>query len=140
MKLIKNSKKYQIDDMLWEMIRSRFLEDNGIRIIDKNGEYFSDNFNNYFNDLCGLDNEEFLTNITPETLYGHSYDYDYSHEELYEVVSFDIKTKKKFNLVKTKFGFDCKDQEEFDKLESFKIDPVDLMVGMETFNWCAVPL
>lgn len=138
MKLIKNSKKYQIDDMLWEMIRSRFLEDNGIRIIDKNGEYFSDNFNNYFNDLCGLDKEEFLTNITPETLYG-SYPYD-DYEELYEVVSFNIKTKKKFNAVKTKFGFDCKDQEEFDKLESFKIDPVDLIVGMETFNWHAVPI
>ena len=35
MKLIKNSKKYQIVEMLWEMIRSRFLEDNGMTIILK---------------------------------------------------------------------------------------------------------
>ena len=133
MKLIKNSKKYEIAEMLWEMIRSRFLEDNGIRIIDKTGERFSDNYNNYFNDLCGLGDGVFYSNVMEVMM-------EHCDESAYEIMSFDIKSKKKFKAIKTKFGFDCKDQNEFDQLQSFKIDPCDLMEGMEKFNWCAVPI
>ena len=65
---------------------------------------------------------------------------EHCEESAYEIMSFDIKSKKKFNAIKTKFGFACKDQDEFDRLPSFKIDPCDLMEGMEKFNWCAVPI
>lgn len=136
MKKIKNSKQYDVDDMLWEMIRSRFLEDNGIQILDKKGEYFSDNFNNYFEDLCGLGDSTFDSNIE-EIMDG---DPAYEYEEAYEIHRFVIKNKKAFNLVKDKFGFDVKDEDEFNELPSFKIDPCNLMEGMEKFNWCAVPI
>lgn len=136
MKMIKNSKQYDVDAMLWEMIRSRFLEDNGIRILDKRRECFSDNFNNYFKDLCGLGDQTYLSNVAGIMDGDPAYEY----EEAYEVDRFVIKNKKAFKLVKDKYGFDVKDQDEFDRLPSFKIDPCDLMEGMEKFNWCAVPI
>ena len=136
MKLIKNSKQYDVDAMLWEMIRSRFLEDNGIRILVKKVERFSDNYNNYFKDLCGLGDHAYNSNIAGIMDGDPAYEY----EEAYEVYSFVIKNKKAFDLAKDKYGFNVKDKKEFDQLQSFKIDPCDLMEGMKKFNWCAVPI